>query len=629
MDSLTRLKTIAEISKYGITDLEKFKADLLREAATRSLYEFIKQGWRYIDPSPFVDGWHIQAVCEHLEALAKGTLGARHLLINQPPRTMKSISVSVALCPWIWAQRGQGPGVDGVLYGHAVQPGSRPPHPPLSGAPSRGTGTLLGSHTPPTKKISTLMGPQARFLYASYGQHLSLRDSVKSRRLLSSPWYLENWKHFQIADDMNTKTRFDNSAGGYRIATSVGGALTGEGGDFVVFDDPHNTVDMESKISIENVIQWWDEAMSTRLNDPKTGAYIGVMQRLRQNDLSGHIISKDEGQWCHLMLPMEYEPRRHCVSTLGWQDPRGIDENGDLLEGLDMTATPPRVIPGTPMAEADGLLLCPDRFGPDEVLALKTALGPFSSAGQLQQNPVPEGGGIIKEAWWQMFPQKGEETIYTAVVSEWSEAEMAYVEREILNYPEMEYVIVYADTAYTEREENDYSAAAMLGVFRDKTDNPKIMLMKCWQERLELHKLVQKLATTCRLSKKTFVDKLVIENKASGKSVAQEIIRLFGTEKWSTQTSDPKGGDKVARAYSIQYIYADRMVFAPNRSWADLAITECSNFPKGEHDDLPDAIFGGIRWLRDNGYIEMRREREIAVEDAKMLRKQPGAMYDC
>lgn len=641
-NSFDRLAALATGASLG--ELNQLEDDLERMLAERTLYGFIKAGWKYLDPAPFIDGWHTQAVCEHLEALCRGDI--RHLLINQPPRTMKSITVSVALTPWCWAQsltnnvkvNSEGVYVN-LNEGRDAVNHTDPPHPPFSRYhPADGTTSAPSSFGSHPVGLRGHLGPKTSFLYASYGQHLSLRDSSKSRRLLTSPWYQRNWKHFTLLGDSNTKTRFDNSEGGYRLATSVGGALTGEGGQVIVIDDAHNTVEIESEAVREGTIAWWDEAMSTRLNDPKTGSFIVVMQRLHERDLAGHIMSKAEadGDWTLLRLPMEYDPIMHCRTKLGWEDPRGLDDEGELLEGLTTgTNGQPMVIPGSPMDEATGLLLWPERFGHAEVENLKRSLGPYGSSGQLQQNPVPRGGGIIKEKWWQMFPPKGEEKVWTVKQRKWDEQQQDYVEREVLNYPQMEYVIVYADTAYTEDEENDYSAAAMIGVWRDKNGNAKMMLMRAWQERLELHKLVQRLLQTTLLGGKygtksaVHVDALVIENKASGKSVAQEIKRLYGNEDFSTILADPAHGDKVARAYSIQYLFADRMIYAPARDWADKAIAECTVFPKGQHDDLPDAIFGGIAWLRKNGYIEMRRERSIAQQEAAMLKTPQGALYDC
>jgi hypothetical protein len=125
--------------------------------------------------------------------------------------------------------------------------------------------------------------------------------------------------------DQNTKAQFDNSAGGSRLATSVGGSLLGLGGDIIVVDDPHNTESVESEAERENVLDWWRELSTTRLNDPKQAAIVVIMQRLHEEDVSGTILSANE-DWVHYCVPMEYDSGRHCSTLLGWNDPRGVDD---------------------------------------------------------------------------------------------------------------------------------------------------------------------------------------------------------------------------------------------------------------------------------------------------------------
>lgn len=148
--------------------------------AWRSLRDFIRLGWRWVEPSDYVHGWHIDAICEHLEAVSAGQI--RRLIINMPPRHMKSLAVAVFWPAWTW-----------------------------------------------------LHDPGHRWLAASYAQSLSVRDSVKCRRLIQSPFFKtlsgRFLAHFRLTGDVNNKVRFENSRGGVRLAASVEGALTGEGGD--------------------------------------------------------------------------------------------------------------------------------------------------------------------------------------------------------------------------------------------------------------------------------------------------------------------------------------------------------------------------------------------------------------
>ncbi|QQE80915.1 phage terminase large subunit [Alicyclobacillus sp. SO9] len=295
------------------------------EKARRSLKEFIRQAWMVLEPStPYVHGWHLDAISEHLEAVSRGEI--RNLLINMPPRHMKSIQVSVMWPAWEW-----------------------------------------------------LTNPHMRWLYSSYAATLSTRDSLKCRRLIESPWYQENFGHiYQLTSDQNVKNRYENDKSGYRIATSVGGAATGEGGDRIVVDDPHNVMDSTSQTMREATLQWWDETMSSRLNDPKTGAKVIVMQRVHEKDLSGHVL--DQGGYDHLCLPAEYEGKK-IFTSIGWSDPR----------------------------EHEGDLLWSERFGRVEIDTLKRAMGSYAAAGQLQQHPSPAEGGVLKRHWWKFYTQLPEE----------------------------------------------------------------------------------------------------------------------------------------------------------------------------------------------------------------------------
>src|SRR5207253_2763107 len=100
--------------------------------------------------------------------------------------------------------------------------------------------------------------PSRRWLFASYAQTLSIRDSLKCRRLIQSDWYQARWGHkFALTSDQNAKVRFDNDATGYRLATSVGGVGTGEGGDRIVVDDPHNVLEAESDAVRKGTLLWW------------------------------------------------------------------------------------------------------------------------------------------------------------------------------------------------------------------------------------------------------------------------------------------------------------------------------------------------------------------------------------
>jgi len=356
-------------ARFGSGALERIRA----ERARRSLIAFIEQAWPYIEPKPFVPGWHIEAIAKHLEAVAKAEI--KRLVINLPPRHMKSLSCSVFFPAWAWIEQ-----------------------------------------------------PSLRFLSASYARSLSVRDAARSRRLIESPWYRRHFgASFALLPDQNEKSRFENDKGGARLATSVGGAATGEGGDVILIDDPHNAKEIHSEAKRGAVLAWWDEVMGTRLNDPERSAVIIVMQRLHEDDLTGHVLK--EGGWEHLMLPAEFEPERRSTTALPFADPR----------------------------QAPGEPLWPARFPRARLEEWKRRLGSFGSAGQLQQRPAPRGGGLVRLEWfrryreppvevsrlvlsWDTAAKPGAGHDYSACTA-WAESASGYYLLEVLrarlSYPEL------------------------------------------------------------------------------------------------------------------------------------------------------------------------------------------------
>lgn len=520
--------------------------ELDRQDCEESLHCFIKSAWRYMDPAPWMDGWHIGAIAEHLEAVADGQI--RRLIINLPPRHGKSLILSVAFPAWVWAQQ----------------------------------------------RVAPISGPGVPFLFASYADKLSLRDSVKCRRLIESEWYSRRWgNRFQLTSDQNTKSRFSNDKGGERLITSIGAGVTGEGGNCIIIDDPNAANDIASEAVLETTVDWWTTTMPTRLNDLQTGAFIIIQQRLAEDDLTGHIL-EHELEWTHLCLPGKYEKDRAFVTTIGWEDPR----------------------------EEEGELLWPERFTEDSMERLERSMGPYTFAGQIQQRPEPKGGGIIKSEWWRLWESEG--------------------------YPPMDFVLACLDTAYTEDTHNDPSGMMVWGVFSTRheaqqatvigrdavirrpdaahySEIPRAYLMYAWDDRLQLHELVNKVADTCIRLK---VDLLLVENKASGISVAQEIRRLYTRENFGVQLFDPRSQDKMARLYSVQHLFAEGIVYTPDKEWVHRVIKQVGQFPKGKNDEYVDLTSMGLRQLRDMGLLVRQPEREADLEAQKVYpRGQDQPLY--
>ena len=244
-----------------------------REYCKRSLSGFVQRSWKHFDPQPYVHGWHMDAISEHLEACASSEI--TRLLINVPPGTSKSTVTSVIFPAWLW-----GP----------------------------------------------LDWPEARFIGASYEQGLATRDNRRNRQLVDSEWYQEHWP-ITFTGDQNEKTYFENTEKGFRQASAVK-SMTGRRGDFVVWDDPLSPEKAYSETERDTANRVFAETLPSRLIDPKWSVIIIIMQRLHEADVSGYILARDLG-YEHLCLPMEFEPDRRCTTSIGFSDPRS--EPGELL----------------------------------------------------------------------------------------------------------------------------------------------------------------------------------------------------------------------------------------------------------------------------------------------------------
>jgi phage terminase large subunit-like protein len=244
------------------------------DLATKSLRDFLRQAWHVIEhETPLVWGPHLDAMCEHLEAVDSGQV--QNLLITVPPGCTKSITCGVIWPVWTWIHR-----------------------------------------------------PGVRFLTASNELDIAIRDAVASRRLIVSDWFRDRWGHrFRLTWDQNTKGWYENDHRGYRTTTTVGSNVTGKKGDILLVDDPHDSAKVESEAERLKVHNWWDKAFYNRVNNEMTGRRIVIGQRTHEQDLQGHIL--EQGGFEHLCIPDEFDPKRRTVTVLGSTDWR--TEAGQLM----------------------------------------------------------------------------------------------------------------------------------------------------------------------------------------------------------------------------------------------------------------------------------------------------------
>jgi len=322
----------------------------LRELERRRCEEdfsfFARQAWHILEPgTEYVHGPHIEAIIDHLCAcmprLIPGTsLMAAHwipgyitkLLINMPFRHMKSTLLTL-WSAWIWTTR-----------------------------------------------------PEFRFLFSSYSLGLAIRDTMRMRQITMSSWYMGLWGNkFRLLADQNRKDRFYNTAQGYRMVASLDSGATGEGGDAVIVDDPHNVRDADSELQRNATKQWWFETMGSRKNNPDLSFFVVCGQRVHKYDLSAEC--KEKG-YTVLELPARYEPARSCATVIGWRDWRSVE----------------------------GELLWPQRFTEESMKDTETTLGPYGTACQLQQNPQLRGGAYIKRDWFKKVSAEYMRTVHGSIV---------------------------------------------------------------------------------------------------------------------------------------------------------------------------------------------------------------------
>src|SRR6266704_3006436 len=221
--------------------MERALAALLR----KDLRYFIQKVFGTVSPGErYMHNWHIDAIVHRLMLVHSGR--NRRLLINQPPRSLKSICVSVAYVAW--------------LLGH---------------------------------------DPSRRVIVASYSQDFAAELHRQFRMVVNSDWYQTLFP----AARWSKETGLDlvTTMGGGRYATSVGGTLTGRGADLIIVDDPLNANEVHSEPARKRVIDWYGGALVSRLNDKQTGSIVAVMQRLHEDDLAGHLMR--QGGWDHLDMP--------------------------------------------------------------------------------------------------------------------------------------------------------------------------------------------------------------------------------------------------------------------------------------------------------------------------------------
>lgn len=400
------------------------KTQIEAEQCKRSLHAYVRLSWSLVEQAtPLVDNWHIGVICEYLEALY--SLQIQNLIINVPPGHAKSLLCSVFFPTWVWIKM-----------------------------------------------------PEARFFCGSHARDLATRDAVRSRRLLQSDWYQQRFGDvFQMTGDQNVKTRYENDKTGHRVSVGVDAGWTGHRGNYIVWDDPLDKTKKDSDTERNKANEAVKSSFGTRGDIPKEMRRLMIMQRLHDDDPTGHIMQamKDDLNFPvfeHLVLPARYEPKRF-FSSIGLKDPR----------------------------KKAGELLFPQLFDEKVLSDTEALLGEMDAAGQLQQRPAPAGGAIFLRKWYEVTENRydpGDQTIYNQAVARW----------------------LFYDTAFKDEEQNDATARIIFELMPDY----RIFLRDAWWQKMQVPQVTADVNDNTQ--RWMFDGKLrgtIVEDKGSGIAVLQTL----------------------------------------------------------------------------------------------------------
>ena len=464
----------------------RIDADRLRQAQAvarptvrASLRDFAAEVWPIVASGrTLIPTWHVDALCEHLTALSDGRI--RRLLVCLPPRMAKSVLCSIVWPAWTWT-----------------------------------------------------FAPERRILSASYSAKLAEGFAASHRALLKSPWWSERYD-VRIASDMDTRSRFRNSAGGERIATSVGGSTLGLGGDALILDDVHHPAEIRSQTEREKAIDWHRTSWITRADRPNEARMLVVGQRLHPDDLPGELIRS--GDWTALILPNERGPEA-CRTSLPWTDPR-----------------------------TEGALLCPQLLGEGETKRRQRALGDEYRA-QYQQDPQPVGGALFTRETIQTIDAVPDDWTLGARVRYWDPA---------ANKPR----IGYSDP--------DYTVGCRMARYTRPDELPVWVTEDIVRFRAEPATVDARILATAEADGP---EVRIVEEQQPGAAGKHVISQRRGKLNGYSYSGRRMTGDKEVRFGPLSTQTKAGNVVLLAGDWNEAAIKELVTLP-GRHDDQADAMSG-------------------------------------
>ena len=441
-----------------------------------SFYEFLLDAFDETHPGEVLtNNWHIRYLCDVLQGeihrIGQGRPKTHDLIINIPPRSLKSFIASVALPAWSW-----------IHY------------------------------------------PHLKFISTSYSADLSVEHNMMTRDLIETIWYQSYWPHVSISSDENTKSKFSNTASGMRRATSTGGSITGSGGDVLTIDDPLNPKKAASEIERKAANDYFDKTLSTRLDHPEVGLFLIIMQRLHQDDLTGHCLEKDvdKTKYRHICIPAEL---------------------GDNVQPVELRE---KYIQG---------LFFPNRFRLEYLLDQKAKLGSSAYAGQYNQRPEAEGGTMLKKVWFRYFAL-----------------------HELPRNLPWNFTL---DGAYTKDKVNNASVILCYTMYQYDLYIRDVAVV--WKSFPELIRFIPEFTMRNGYNRRS---KIYIEPKANGISIQQMLHK--NTQLNVILDKPPTTDKISRVTTAIPFTEAGRTLLLQDSAWVEPFLYELGIFPNGKEDGQVD-----------------------------------------
>jgi predicted phage terminase large subunit-like protein len=368
--------------------------------------------------------------------------------------------------------------------------------------------------------------PGEKIVCVSYAQSLSEELAFDCRKLMQTDWYRSVFPGTHLNPKKCNSKVLETTRGGQRRTTSVEGALTGLGGDFVIMDDPLKADDAHSEVARERAINWYRGTVTSRLDNPKKGRILNIAQRLHMEDLTGHLL--EQGNWEMLELPL-----------VEWKD-REIEIG-------------PRIVLERPVGD----LLHEERMGLDEIAQQRAEMGTRDFEAQYNQRPMPPGGALFKAEWFKRYDKPPEPHQVQGTFQSW-------------------------DTAYDIEEQHDYSVCTTWAL-----SGKKCYLLDVYRAKLEFYDLQR---AVYQQRKKWKADLVIVENVGAGKSLTQNIRRDNPRRHYWFQTLSPESSKQDRASQQTPKFERGDILLPVEADWLRDFEEEMLSFPHGRHDDQVDSV---------------------------------------